>query len=84
MGSTGLADSEGGVAVTEEAFKEPKDPPPTLKDSLKDPRKDPMRESTSSDPIKDFEATSSPYDEPEVREREREKERERERERERK
>lgn len=53
--------------MTEEAFKEPKDLPPSLKDPLKDPRKDPMRESTSADPIKDFEPTPSPYDEPEIR-----------------
>ncbi|XP_045125278.1 neurotactin-like [Portunus trituberculatus] len=62
VGSTGPGDSEGGVAVTEEAFKDTKDPQHTLKD----PRKDPMRESTSTDPIKDFEATPSPYDEPEI------------------
>ncbi|XP_071525630.1 neurotactin isoform X2 [Panulirus ornatus] len=59
VASTAPGESEGGVAVTEEAFK---DPPPTLKDPLKDP----LRESTSTDPIKDFEATSSPYDEPEI------------------
>ncbi|XP_069953754.1 neurotactin isoform X1 [Cherax quadricarinatus] len=59
VASTAPGESEGGVAVTEEAFK---DPPLTLKDPLKDP----MRESTSTDPIKDFEATPSPYDEPEV------------------
>ncbi|KAG7173165.1 neurotactin-like isoform X2 [Homarus americanus] len=59
VASTAPGESEGGVAVTEEAFK---DPPPTLKD----PHKDPMRESTSTDPIKDFEATPSPYEEPEV------------------
>lgn len=62
MASTAPGESEGGVAVTEEAFK---DPPPTLKDPLKDP----LRESTSTDPIKDFEATASPYDEPEVRQK---------------
>nr|XP_045624050.1 neurotactin-like isoform X2 [Procambarus clarkii] len=55
VASTAPGDAGGGVTVAEEAFK---DPPPTLKD--------PMRESTSTDPIKDFEATPSPYDEPEV------------------
>ncbi|KAG0719207.1 Neurotactin [Chionoecetes opilio] len=48
-------EGEGG-----EAFK----PPKNLSSApLKDPRKDPLRESTSSDPIKDFEVTCSPEEE---------------------
>ncbi|XP_066964041.1 neurotactin isoform X2 [Macrobrachium rosenbergii] len=56
--------SEGGVAVTEEAFKDPSHPSP-YKDPLKDPLRDPP--SSTTDPLREFGNPSSPYAEPEHR-----------------